>query len=97
MSGYRTSTAIYGGVLALLMGASWLQWTAEPEVELDGKIVLLPGEADDIERIVWTSEGKDEAMKIAARQNREILRILQEAVWKSNFGRPTPSTRCVLT
>ena len=35
------------------------------------------------------SEGKDEAMKIAARQNREILRILQEAVWKSNFGRPT--------
>ena len=62
MSGYRTSTAIYGGVLALLMGASWLQWTAEPEVELDGKIVLLPGEADDIERIVWTSEGKDEAI-----------------------------------
>ena len=38
------------------------------------------------------SEGKDEAMKIAARQNREILRILQVPVWTSNFGRPTPST-----
>ena len=29
------------------------------------------------------SEGKDEAMKIAARQNREILRILQEANLKA--------------
>ena len=46
------------------------------------------------------SEGKDEAMKIAARQNREILRILQVPVWTSNFGRPTPSTRrafCAMT
>ena len=61
MSGHTVSAAVYGGLLAILLGAAWAKWTAEPEVELDGKVVLVAGDADDIETITWTSEGKDDA------------------------------------
>lgn len=61
MSSHTVSTAVFGGLLAVLLGAAWVQWTAEPAVDLDGKVVLVQGEADDIERVVWRSEGKDEA------------------------------------
>ncbi len=62
MRGTSLSAAVYGGLLAVLLGAAWVKWTAEPAVELDGQVVLLPGEADDIERIVWSATGKDEAL-----------------------------------
>jgi hypothetical protein len=46
---------IYGGLLLGLASASWYQWTAAPTVELDGGVVLLSGEGDEIEEIRWTS------------------------------------------
>ena len=62
MNGHSTSAAVFGGLLALLLGAAWVQYTAEPAVDLEGKVLLLPGEADEIERITWTSKGKDKAV-----------------------------------
>ncbi len=62
MNGHSTSAAVFGGLLALLLGAAWMQYTAEPVVDLEGKVLLLPGEADEIERITWTSKGKDKAV-----------------------------------
>ena len=32
------SVAIYGGLLALMLGAAWMRWTAEPEPDLEGQI-----------------------------------------------------------
>ena len=62
MSNHVRSTAIYGGLLVALMGASWFQWTSEPEVELDGQVVLLQGEEDGLEKIVWHAKDKDKAV-----------------------------------
>ncbi len=62
MSSMKRSAVVYGGLLAVLMGAAWVQWTAEPAVELDGKVVLLQGEQDNVEKIVWHVENKDEAV-----------------------------------
>ena len=52
MSNHARSAAIYGALLLGLMGASWFRWTSEPDVELDGQVVLLQGEEDGLEKIV---------------------------------------------
>jgi hypothetical protein len=39
-----------------------MNYTAEPELELDGKVVLVAGEADDITRVTWSSKNNDEAI-----------------------------------
>ena len=53
------SVAIYGGLLALMLGAAWMRWTAEPEPDLEGQIVLLQGDAEDIEKLVWKTEDSE--------------------------------------
>jgi hypothetical protein len=53
------SVAIYGGLLALMLGAAWMRWTAEPEPDLEGQIVLLQGDPEDIEKLVWTTEDSE--------------------------------------
>ncbi len=55
------SVLIYGGLLVASLGIAWARWTAEPTPDLDGQIILLPGDAEDIEKIVWKTE-KDEAI-----------------------------------
>ena len=62
MSNMLKSAGVYGGLLALLMGASWVRWTAEPEPDLEGKVALLQGESNDIDKIVWLSTDKDRAV-----------------------------------
>lgn len=62
MSHHGRSAAIYGALLLGLTGASWLRWTSEPEVELDGQVVLLQGEQDGLEKIVWHAKDKDKAL-----------------------------------
>ena len=57
------SVAIYGGLLALTLGAAWMRWTAEPEPDLEGQIVLLQGDAEDIERLVWTTEDSESVIE----------------------------------
>jgi len=62
MSKHVRSVVVYGSLLAALMGASWLEWTSEPEVELDGQVVLLQGAEDGLEKIVWHTKDKDKAV-----------------------------------
>jgi hypothetical protein len=62
MNSHARSVAIYGALLVGLMGASWFRWTSEPEVELDGQVVLLQGDEDGIEKIVWHAKDKDKAV-----------------------------------
>ena len=57
------SVAIYGALLAVALGASWLKWTAAPEVQTDGKVVLMQGETDDIERIVWKDDDEEAVLE----------------------------------
>lgn len=62
MNAHTRGAAVFGGLLVVMLGAAWVQYTAEPAVEMEGKVLLLPGEADDITRITWTAEGKDKAV-----------------------------------
>ena len=51
----KRTAQIYAFVLAVLLAASWIQWTAEEPVDLEGKVVMLLGEADDVEQVRWVS------------------------------------------
>ena len=62
MNRMMRSSAIYGGLLAGLLVTSWVNYTAEPELELNGQVVLIAGEAEDLTKVTWTSENKDEAI-----------------------------------
>lgn len=91
MSGHTASTAVFGGLLAVLLGAAWVQWTAEPAVELDGKVVLLQGDAEDIERIVWKSDGKDEAELERRSDDRGEYLWVTYTRWKPAPKAPDPA------
>jgi hypothetical protein len=62
MNRMMRSSAIYGGLLAGLLVASWMNYTADPEMELDGKVILVAGEVEDLTKVTWTSKNKDEAI-----------------------------------
>lgn len=62
MNTMMRSSAIYGGLLTALLAASWLDYTAEPALELDGKVVLVSGEVEDLTKVTWKSENNDEAV-----------------------------------
>ena len=62
MNAMTRSAVVYGGVLVALLGASWVNYTAEPELELDGKVVLVPGEIDELTKVTWSSRDRDEAI-----------------------------------
>ncbi len=53
------SVTVYSVVVALLLGLSWMEWTAPPEVDLGDKIALMQGEAKDVERVIWKSEKEE--------------------------------------
>ncbi len=56
------SSAIYGALLSLALAGAWVRYTAEPALELDGKVLLLQGTEDELTEVIWTSEGKDKAV-----------------------------------
>ena len=62
MNGPMKSAAVYGGLLAVLLGVSWVRWTSEPAIELDGKVVMVAGEPDDIVSVTWLAENHDKAV-----------------------------------
>lgn len=47
------SVSIYGVIVAVLLGLSWAEWTAPPEVDLGDKVVVMQGESKDVERVLW--------------------------------------------
>jgi len=57
------SVLMYGGLLTLTLGVAWVRWTAEPEPDLDGQIVLLQGDAEDIETITWKTEDSESVIE----------------------------------
>ena len=62
MNTMMRSSAIYGGLLTALLAASWLGRVVEPALELDGQIVLVAGEVEDLTKVTWKSENNDEAI-----------------------------------
>ncbi len=64
MNGMMRSSAIYGGLLVALLAASWFDYTAEPEIELDGKVVLIAGEVEDLTKVTWSARNQDEAVVV---------------------------------
>ncbi len=56
MNSHFKSALVYGGLLVVLLGASWSHYTADPQPELGEKVVLLEGEKDTLEKIVWIGE-----------------------------------------
>ena len=57
------SVLMYGGLLTLTLGVAWMRWVAEPEPDLDGQIVLLQGDAEDIETIIWKTEDSESVIE----------------------------------
>lgn len=62
MNTMMRSSAIYGTLLCALLAGAWLDWTAVPAIELDGKVVLVPGEVEELTRITWSSKNKDDVV-----------------------------------
>ena len=55
----KRAAQLYAVALMLLLAAAWTQWTAEEPVDLEGKVVMLQGEADAIEQVRWVSEDSE--------------------------------------
>jgi len=51
----KRTAQLYAVALMVLLAAAWNQWTAEEPVDLEGKVVMLQGEADDVEVVRWVS------------------------------------------
>ena len=64
MNRMNLSAAIYGGVLVVLLGGAWAKYTAEPALELDGKVILLQGTEEELEGLSWLSDKKDQAVMV---------------------------------
>ena len=82
------SVAIYGGLLAITLGVAWQRWTAEPEPDLEGKIVLLQGDAEDIEKIVWKTDDSESLIEQRSDEKGTYLWV-DHTKWKE-VKKPTP-------
>lgn len=47
---------IYATLLVALLLGAWFRWTAAPVPDANGKVVLLAGDADQIDSIIWKGE-----------------------------------------
>lgn len=59
MTGNTLSTLAYGGVLVLSLGLAWVRWTADPDPLSDDAVVLLQGQAEDLERVIWKDDDQE--------------------------------------
>ena len=50
------SMYIYGGILVVSLGAAWAQWKKDPSLVSGEEVVVLYGDADKLESLVWDSE-----------------------------------------
>jgi len=58
---------VYGALLAVTLGASYYRWTHEPDKALEGKVVVLQGEPDTLDKITW--KGKDDEAVIEKKKD----------------------------
>ena len=50
------STQFFAVLLSVALVASSMEWTAEEPVDLEGKVVVLDGEADAVQTVRWIGE-----------------------------------------
>ena len=50
------ATLTYAVLLVTALTLSWFEWTAEEEVDLEGRVVVLSGDADAIDAVRWSGE-----------------------------------------
>ena len=55
--------------LMVSLGAAWFEWTSEEAVDLEGKVVLLQGDAAEITAVRWVSEDTEATI---ARQSDDL-------------------------
>lgn len=53
------SITTHGVILAVLLGLAWMDWTAPPKVDTGDKIVLIQGDARDLEKVHWKGEKEE--------------------------------------
>lgn len=53
------SISTHGVILAVLLGLAWMDWTAPPKVDTGDKIVLIQGDAKDLEKVHWKGEKEE--------------------------------------
>ena len=58
---------VYGALLAVTLGASYYRWTHQPDKDLEGKVVVLQGEPETLDRITW--KGKDDEAVIEKKKD----------------------------
>jgi hypothetical protein len=52
----KRATLIYGLLLVLAAGGSWIQWTTDAPVDLEGRVAVLTGSAKAITAVRWVGE-----------------------------------------
>ena len=55
----KRAAGISGAALAIALVGAWVEWTADEPMDLDGKVVLLQGEADAISAVRWISDDSE--------------------------------------
>ena len=50
------ATLTYAVLLATALTFSWLEWTSEEEIDLEGRVVVLNGDLDAISAVRWSGE-----------------------------------------
>jgi len=78
-------------LIALLLGA-WARWTADPTPDADGKVVLLAGDADQIDSIVWKSD--DDSATVTSKTDEHGSYLWVRTVkWDQRRVPPTPAAQ----
>ena len=86
------SVAVYGGLLAVSLGVAWMRWTAEPEPDLEGQIVLLQGDGEDIEKIVWKVEDSESVIEQKSDEKGRYLWVTHTKWTEKPVEKPEPPT-----
>ena len=55
----KSAAQRYAVALMVLLAAAWAQWTAEEPVDLEGQVVMLQGDADEVEQVRWISDDSE--------------------------------------
>ena len=50
------STQFFAALLLIALTTSWVEWTAEEPVDLDGKVVVFDGDSADVSSVRWFGE-----------------------------------------
>lgn len=55
----KRAAAVSAIALAIALAGAWVEWTSEEAVDLEGKVVVLQGDAESISAVRWVSEDSE--------------------------------------